>query len=297
MEATCTNTLLRTIIQETVLKCRNIRYIASLFANFIALRRIHRGESLPTFDQSLFYNIFCQLVGKGQNAAQWIKDLFVEFRNLSPAASTIPFHPDTAMISEMGREYNVMARQHIVTNFEKRSVDYFFLRLNETSDSWHLENASVKERKVVAEYMYRRAASLQAEWPTLEDNSISRARIDFRALTVQLGPTPVTEESLSAHANLYVPWMTNVLEYMERRIIVQEPHPQDYASKQYIHRNLKEVSYPMDYCYLLSSRIVLLKLVHLKILKNLTIPKRSFDSLVSLVYNAIESKTHVNFES
>jgi len=252
IDTTCTNELLRTIIQETVLKCRNLRYIASLFANFLALDRIQRGEPLPTFGHPLFYNIFCQLVGKGQNADQWIKDLFGEFRSLSPAARTIPFYADTAMISEMAREYNVMARQHVVSNFEKRSVDYFFLRLNESSDSWFLENASVKERKKLAEYMYKRAASQQAEWPVVEDHSISRAAMDARAMAEQLGPTPITEESLSAHANLYLPWLAKVLDYVERRVVIQEPRPQNFVSKQYVHRNIKQVSCTMDDRYLLA---------------------------------------------
>src|ERR1700722_8688599 len=68
----------------------------------------------------------------------------------------------------------------------------------------------------------------------------------------QLGPTPITEESLSAHANLYLPWLAKVLDYVERRVVIQEPRPQNFVSKQYVHRNIKQVSCTMDDRYLLA---------------------------------------------
>jgi hypothetical protein len=250
LDGTCSNAILADTIKETVLKCRNLRHTASLFLNFLIIRRLDSGQPLPQITQSFFYHVFCQLVGKGHGAEQWIKDMYLEFQNLMPATRNFVFYSDTQMIAEMARQYTTAARQHISSNFEKRTTNYFFLRLNDSSDTWYLETTNVKERRFVAEYMYKRAAGLPAEWPTLEDTSISRAMIDIRTFTLQLGPTPVTEASLAANANQYMPWMLSILHYMERRVLVQEPQPQRFASKGYIFRNLKDVSELSECAYI-----------------------------------------------
>jgi hypothetical protein len=242
LDGTCNNEILKNTIKDTVLKCRNLRHTASLFVNYLTVRRLSSGEPMPLLTQSFFYSVFSQLVSQGQQADQWIKELYLEFQTLLPTARNLNFHHDTQMITEMARQYSTASHQHISSNFEKRTVDYFFLRLSNQSDTWHLATASVKERRSVAKYMYQRAAGLQADWPELEDTTISHAMIDVRTFTLQLGPTPITEASLSGRANLYMPWMATVLAYMERRVLVQEPVPQRYASKQYVYRNLKEVS-------------------------------------------------------
>ena len=153
------------------------------------------------------------------------------------------------MITEMAREYTTASREHVCSNFKKRTLDYFFLRLNDDSDAWYLATASVQERRAIATYIYQLAAGLQAQWPEIANASISRAMINVRTFTLQLGPTPITETSLAAHANLYMPWLHSVLTYMERRVLVREPVSQKYASKQYIHRNMEEVSCGIEHSF------------------------------------------------
>jgi hypothetical protein len=164
----------------------------------LVIRRLDSDQPLPQFTQSFFYNVFCQLVGKGHRADQWIKDMYVEFQNLMPARPNFVFYSDTTMITEMARQYTTAAREHVSSNFEKKTTNYFFLRLNDASDTWYLETTAVKKRRLVAQYLYKRSAGLPAEWPALEDASVSRTMIDTRTFTLQLGPTPVTENLISS---------------------------------------------------------------------------------------------------
>jgi len=176
--------------------------------------------------------------------------MYLEFKNLMPARPTFAFYSDTKMITEMARQYTTAAREHVSSNFQKRTTNYFFLRLNDASDTWYLETTAVKDRRLVAQYLYKRAAGLPAEWSALEDASVSRSMIDTRTFTLQLGPTPVTEPSLAAHASQYIPWLFTILQYMERRVLVQEPEPQNFASKGYIFRKLKDVSELSERAYI-----------------------------------------------
>ena len=242
LDSICNNEILISVIKATVLRCRNLRHTASLFVNYLTARRLQSGEPMPSFTQTFFYNVFCQLISRGQGADTWIKDLYSEFQTLLPTNRTFSFHHDTSMITDMAREYTTASREHVCSNFKKRTLDYFFLRLNDDSDAWYLATASVQERRAIATYIYQLAAGLQAQWPEIENTSISRAMINVRTFTLQLGPTPITETSLAAHAKLYMPWLHSVLTYMERRVLVREPVSQKYASKQYIHRNMEEVS-------------------------------------------------------
>jgi hypothetical protein len=65
--------------------------------------------------------------------------------------------------------------------------------------------------------------------------------------TVDMGPRPITEASLQAHTSEYLPWLYEVLGRLEQPTPIREPEPQQFASKGYIHRNLKEVSCIKDY--------------------------------------------------
>jgi hypothetical protein len=99
----------------------------------------------------------------------------------------------------------------------------------------------VSSRRKIAQYAYDRAASGEGTWPNI-DSPVESRLIDEYVSNIQLGPTPVTIASLEAHPNEYLPWMYQVLQRLEARVLIQEPVPQIYASRAYIHRKLKEVS-------------------------------------------------------
>jgi hypothetical protein len=104
-------------------------------------------------------------------------------------------------------------------------------------------NATVKERKSIAAYIYKRAASLQSAWPAIENEEILQTTFDERVHSISLGPTPITEANLYAKANMYLPFLYTVLTYMDNQVHILEPVPQDFATKGYVHRKLHEVSY------------------------------------------------------
>lgn len=187
------------------------------------------------------YAVFCQLIDRGTHAEQWIKDIFLEFRPLLPQQLHQQMYRNTAMITTFAREYATNFANHISTNFERRTIDYFFVRFNDESDDWFLGDVSVANRRKIAKYAYDRAATGEGNWPTIPDNPFESEHIDNFVATIDLGPTPVTAASLEAHGNEYLPWLFQVLQRLEARVLIQEPVPQNHASRAYIHRKLKEV--------------------------------------------------------
>jgi hypothetical protein len=146
------------------------------------------------------------------------------------------------MITAIAREYVVNFRNHVTDNFERRTTDYFFVRFSDEPDEWFLGDISVANRRKIAKYAYEKASAGEGTWPNIRGNPIECSRIDNFVSTVDLAPTPVTPESLYAHPHEYLPWLFQVLRRLEARVTVQEPVPQAYASKGYIHRKLKDVS-------------------------------------------------------
>jgi hypothetical protein len=238
----CNNEILRKEIQQAVLKSRNLAHVGSLFTNFAVVNRIHSGGSLPPLDHTFFYNMFCQLIGQGSHADQWVKDSYIDFRQLMPAALSSSFYADAKMITRIAKDYQKNVSNHIASNFERNSTNYFFLGLNNDTDTWYVADATVQERKSIAAYMYKRAASLECTWPEVENEHILESTFDERARSISLGPTPVTEASLYSQPHLYLPFMYQVMVYMDNQVHILEPVPQNFASKAYVHPQLKEVS-------------------------------------------------------
>ena len=116
------------------------------------------------------------------------------------------------------------------------------MRFSDEPDEWFLGDISASNRRKIAKYAYEKASAGEGNWPNIRGNPIECSRIDNFVSTVDLGPTPVTPESLYAHPHEYLPWLFQVLRHLEARVTVQEPVPQAYASKGYIHRKLKDVS-------------------------------------------------------
>jgi hypothetical protein len=136
----------------------------------------------------------------------------------------------TELMSVCAAEYAPNAVNHVVANFERKSVLHFFIRFNNNNDIWHLENASVADRKI-ALYCYHKAAQLEVHWPSNLPKTVTQALIDELVDSIDLGPCPITDASLSSKAHLYLPWMYKVLDVIERRIAIKEPKAQTYASK------------------------------------------------------------------
>ena len=144
------------------------------------------------------------------------------------------------MVTKIARQYRTDFANHIVHNF---NVLYKLLLFAPQQRGGHLvwANATVKEIKSLSEYLYKQAASLEAAWPDVESNEILRSTYDNRAASMELGPTPITEASLFASPHAFLPFLNTVLAYMDNQVHVLEPAPQNFASKGYLFRKLKEV--------------------------------------------------------
>jgi hypothetical protein len=92
--------------------------------------------------------------------------------------------------------------------------------------------------------VYLQASSLTAiymagyrKWRNFENT------FDERVLSISLGTTPITEANFYAKANMYLPFLYTVLTYMDNRVYILEPVPQNFATKRYVHRKLHVVNY------------------------------------------------------
>jgi hypothetical protein len=84
----CLNETLRREIQQAVLRSRNLAHVGSPFESFAIVNRLQSWQSVPPLDHTFFYNLFCQLIGQGSHADQWVKDSYQDFRQRMPA--TLP---------------------------------------------------------------------------------------------------------------------------------------------------------------------------------------------------------------
>ena len=62
--------------------------------------------------------------------------------------------------------------------------------------------------------------------------------IDTYASSVQLGPTPINDCSLSSNAYLYLPWMFKVLQRLEQNVFIKEPKAESSVTRGYVYKQL-----------------------------------------------------------
>jgi hypothetical protein len=60
------------------------------------------------------------------------------------------------------QEYPTNFVNHVVSNFLRKTTEYFFIRFSYSGDLWHLENVSVANKSLMASYTYKKAAALEA---------------------------------------------------------------------------------------------------------------------------------------
>jgi hypothetical protein len=101
------------------------------------------------------------------------------------------FQGYTPILSQTAQEYAINCCNDVVANFEKRTVDYFFVRLNDENDAWFLADSTVQARKSLAKYAFCKAAGL----PVLEPQTpaATKRRVEQCTQWVNLGPMPVTK--------------------------------------------------------------------------------------------------------
>jgi hypothetical protein len=235
-------------LRQLVLRSRDITYVGSLFAQFCLLERLAAHQPCPPLDQQFCYNLFGVVCGQVSKVPAWIKASFRRFKTSWPPVmrpTNLAFAGYMSILSISANEYATNCVNHVRTNFERRTIDYFFVRFSDESDDWFLEGTTVHNRRILARYAYNRASRNDAATgPRDASFAALKTRVERIAQQVNLGPTPVTDEVLSTTPHLYIPWLHTVLSRLEQRTSTREPTPQNFVSKGFVHRNIPEVRIP-----------------------------------------------------
>ena len=211
LEECCRNKQLKRLMIDCVISSRTTTHVASLFMQHLCISRVSQGLPMVPVNQTFRYHAFCQLIGKGSTAPSWVKEEYRRFSSLVPENVKQQFKKSTALMSVCAVEYASNSVNHVVANFERKSLLYFFTCFNNNNDIWHLENATVANRKKIALYSYHKAAQLEVRWPSNLPETVTQALIDEFADSIDLGPCPITNTS-SSKVHLYLPWMYKFLD-------------------------------------------------------------------------------------
>ena len=242
LEGTCDNDILVQVLRDTVKKCRKLTHVGYLFVQYLLLSRLQNGEPLPPVDQDFVYAAFCQLIGRGSTAPEWVRHLYTNFEPLILLNLRDHFWRNTSMITVLAKEYATNFWTYVPSIFKRKTLDYFLVRFSDDSDDWSLQACTTADRRKVADYVYNKVASdAEAIWPQIDNDGVTSTMIDGFLEGIYLGPAPITDASIYSSPHQYLPWLYQVLQRFEQQISITEPTQQNYASKAYVHRKLKEV--------------------------------------------------------
>ncbi|CAO3679065.1 unnamed protein product [Umbelopsis vinacea] len=126
-----------------------------------------RWVTLPYSRTEFLLPSFCNCLRLPASAEPWLMQSYDRFRATWPDQMReidLGFQGYTPILSQTAQEYAINCCNDVVANFEKRTVDYFFVRLNDENDAWFLADSTVQARKSLAKYAFCKAAGL----PVLE---------------------------------------------------------------------------------------------------------------------------------
>ena len=187
LEGCFRNNQLKRLMIDCVISSRITTHIASLFMQHLRISRLSQGLPMVRVNQTFCYQAFCQLVGKGSTAPSWVKEEYGRFSSLVPENVKQQFNKSTALMSVCAAEYATNAVNHVVANFERKSVLYFFTRFNNNNDIWHLECAIV----LIAKRLPNIIIIKQHNWKFIGHHpcpKLTQAPIDEFADSIDLGP-------------------------------------------------------------------------------------------------------------
>jgi hypothetical protein len=163
----CSNDILKQVLLDVARLCRNTSVVASLFVQYVLLDLLRYNQQLPVLDHNFLYQVFAQVIGRGATAPEWLKDKFRSFKEYLPTEVEQKFWRHTALITTMAKDYAKIISNYVVDIFETKTVNYIFIRLSQEGDEWYLPMLSVSNRKSLATFIYKTAASQDADWPVI----------------------------------------------------------------------------------------------------------------------------------
>ncbi|KAF7721232.1 hypothetical protein EC973_005094, partial [Apophysomyces ossiformis] len=181
LQNTCRNPDFVEAIRTAVKHVRDITYAGSLFANYYILRLLDQNKELPVISHDLCYGLFAIVAGKGDKASADIKDAFQEFKSEVHTFDPSYFVSQGYMtlIADAAKQYEECIRNHVVANFENKTIQYLLIRFSDKEDSAYLGKTTVSERKALARYAYTVATedpSNEFKWPQSVPHSDERQK-------------------------------------------------------------------------------------------------------------------------
>ena len=221
-------------ISTAVENIRDVTYEATLLANRHLLRRLEERGAVEAdcFSQLFFYACMQFVCGKESKCPSGLQEMvfadlqqtYASYKQLRPENLSIPdagplWHTLSAAAVNMEKD----VRNHMVANFDRKAIEYIFFLLREAADV----KIANKDLKKLAFYIYGKQAGMNRSWPS------SVEKVDgLEALVIEicgkidLGPTPVTEATLFARPQEYMPFLFRVLRFLETKMTgcqTQEP--------------------------------------------------------------------------
>ena len=196
------------------------------------------------------YNFAALIVGQGRNADAAVRDAFALFttqmRGTFVSEQQFPNLQYTTLLTIVMRSFETMVNNHVGFNLKKRTLRYLFTRISTPHEPCYLPFA-VGVKWGLAERIYD-AIENRADMVYPEDLQTTNAQrtavtalIDECLRRLPNVPLPLAENNIYAHAHWYLPFLYHTLERMELNVSVQEPVPQNKASKAYVRRSLQEL--------------------------------------------------------
>jgi hypothetical protein len=214
-------------ISAAVEKIRDVTYEAALLANRHFVRCMEENGVLTAdcYSQIFFYSCMQLVAGKAppdcplgleETTFADLRQTHASYALLRPDNLPQPdpvclWNPLAASAVNMDKD----ARNHVVSNFSTKAQQLIFLTLGKAINGKGIE-VSTKNLRRLAEFVYEKRAGMDREWPP----SVTKPEglvvlVDEIAEGIDLGPTPVTEETLFARPQAYMPFFYHVLKSLE----------------------------------------------------------------------------------
>jgi hypothetical protein len=168
--STCSYEILKQVLLEVARLCRNTSQVASLFVQYVLLGLLKDNQAIPVLDHNFIYQAFAQVIGQGTKALQWLKNKYQSFKVYLPIEVDKKIWRRTPMITTMTKDYAKNISNYVADIFESKTMDYISIRLSQEADQWYLPKVTVANRKHLAAFIYKTAASQDANWPELDAN-------------------------------------------------------------------------------------------------------------------------------
>ncbi|ORE03282.1 hypothetical protein BCV72DRAFT_315708 [Rhizopus microsporus var. microsporus] len=152
----CNNQQLAQHIKDLADYTTKVLFVGSLFGNFIFIKLLDDGQAIPIIKQSLCTNIFAVMTGNGKRAPNYLKEYFTLFCELTAVdRDSLKSINYSSILSIVGKQDEVLVRNHIHETHERRSIAYFLNMMSDNNSSNCCKELPVASRKALAYFIYK----------------------------------------------------------------------------------------------------------------------------------------------